>query len=63
MTVSSSTDGCHVLVLLEVGEAIAYRDAIQRMNDAGRLAELGKALTTLLPTQLEEVRKRKRRKS
>lgn len=50
-------------MLLEVGEAIAYRDTIEKMKDAGRLTELGKALTTILPIRLEEVRKRKRKES
>jgi len=62
MIAARSSDGRYILVVFEVGEAIAYRDAIEEVKPAGKLADLGNALTTLLPTRLEVVRGKKTRK-
>jgi hypothetical protein len=63
---ASSTDGRYVLVIFETGEAIAYRDEIEKvlrdLSDKGKLGELGNALSTLLPIRLELVRKKARKK-
>lgn len=59
MIAASSKDGLYILVVFEVGEAIAYRDAIEELKASGKLADLGNALTTLLPTRLEVVRRKK----
>lgn len=61
MIAAMSSDGRYILVVFEAGEAIAYRDAIEEVKPAGKLADLGNALTTLLPTRLEVVRGKRRK--
>lgn len=56
MTIERSLDGVHVLLLLEVGEAISLRLEIEKVAGVGgRLEEIAKALETLLPERLEKV--------
>lgn len=61
MIVSSSSDGRYVLVVLEAGEAVAFRDEIEAAKLEGMVAELGKALMTLVPTRFVLIEKKEKK--